>query len=343
MIHVVHILASSGMGGMESHVRDLCEALSRDYKITVIAPAWLREKLDARIHFVGFNDLLKYRYNLFVVFKLKKILKELEPDIVHVHGSKSAAMIMFPFLFKNYRRVATVHGIKSNVVLYNSFDHLIAVSPLVQARLLEGRGSRLSDKEVSVILNGVMSGPNCPRHQSKGSLFTILAVGRLVWVKGFDVLLTALARIDDARLRIAGEGPERSRLEKQIKALGLSDRVTLLGHRTDVLKLLADSDLLVISSRREGMPLVFAEALHVGCPVVSTAVGGMATLLPASAMVPPENVEALASKINEAVLNIEVFRREQSQLVEFARTQMTVPVMAEKTLEVYKKVLRLLL
>ncbi|HKY81568.1 MAG TPA: glycosyltransferase family 4 protein [Sphingobium sp.] len=101
----------------------------------------------------------------------------------------------------------------------------------------------------------------------------IVAVGRLVPQKGFDLLLDAFARvagrIPDWSLLIWGEGPERGRLEAQRDALGLGDRVSMPGVTQDHGGWLRDADIFVLSSRFEGWGIVVGEAMAAGVPTIS--------------------------------------------------------------------------
>ena len=100
----------------------------------------------------------------------------------------------------------------------------------------------------------------------------VVAAGRLVPQKGFDVLLRAFARVDapDWDLVIFGEGPERARLEALRASLGLHDRVRLAGTSDVLADELARSSLFVLASRFEGFPNVLCEAMAVGLPVIAT-------------------------------------------------------------------------
>jgi glycosyltransferase involved in cell wall biosynthesis len=101
----------------------------------------------------------------------------------------------------------------------------------------------------------------------------LVAVGRLVDQKGFDLLLQAFASLapqfPDWRLTIWGEGPLRGALEAQRSALGLDDRVGLPGVTTEPGGWTADADIFVISSRYEGWGLVVGEAMAAGIPTVA--------------------------------------------------------------------------
>jgi glycosyltransferase involved in cell wall biosynthesis len=326
---------------MEVHLITLCNALADRYQITVVAPSWMAGRFDASITVVPFDGLLKSRFNLMTAFKLRRLLTKIKPDLVHVHGSKSASLVTIPFLFDAFTRIATVHGIKRRVGLFRHFDHIIAVSEAVKKQILSNPRARIASSKVTVILNGVARRPGSV---TRGPGITqippaVLAVGRLAPVKGFDVLIEAWTGVKDARLQIAGDGPDREPLEALIKKYNLQERVILLGQRTDIPDLLAQSDLMVISSRREGMPLVLAEALHAECPVVSTAVGGMAGFLPEGALTCSEDPEALSAKINEALSDLSGYSKRLEPLYCFARTEMTVEAMARKTADVYNQVI----
>jgi glycosyltransferase involved in cell wall biosynthesis len=100
----------------------------------------------------------------------------------------------------------------------------------------------------------------------------VLGVGRLAPQKRFDLLIKAFALIEhrDTQLIILGDGAERSRLLKLIAALGLSNRVTLLGFVDDVAEQYRQADLFVLTSRYEGLPAVVLEAMAANCRVLST-------------------------------------------------------------------------
>jgi glycosyltransferase involved in cell wall biosynthesis len=104
--------------------------------------------------------------------------------------------------------------------------------------------------------------------------FRVVFVGRLDPAKELTFLLSAWRRVQDAvpaaRLRIIGEGPERERLERQSRDLRLGESVEFLGYRRDIPELLRGADLMVLSSRREGMPNVLLEGMASGLPVVCT-------------------------------------------------------------------------
>jgi glycosyltransferase involved in cell wall biosynthesis len=104
-------------------------------------------------------------------------------------------------------------------------------------------------------------------------------VGRLTHVKNPALLLEAaplvLREIPEARFALVGDGELCSALEREVRALGLTERVLFTGWQEDMLAIYADLDLLALTSLNEGTPVTVIEALAAGVPVVATAVGGV--------------------------------------------------------------------
>ncbi len=134
----------------------------------------------------------------------------------------------------------------------------------------------------------------------------LLCLGRLVRSKGFDLSLTAFAsilpRFPKARLVIAGDGPDRPGLTRQISELGLESAVDMVGwiHPDEVPALMNTATLVVIPSRSDGLPNVAKEAALMARPVVATRVGGLPEIIvhqQTGLLVDPEDSAALAEAI----------------------------------------------
>ena len=110
----------------------------------------------------------------------------------------------------------------------------------------------------------------------KADTQAILSVGRLVAMKGHDLVIDALLRLPQGHLLIAGDGPERAALEARAARLGLAGRVHFLGQlrHGDLPRVYTAADALVLASDNEGWPNVLLEAMACGTPVVATDVGG---------------------------------------------------------------------
>lgn len=137
----------------------------------------------------------------------------------------------------------------------------------------------------------------------------ICAAGRLVPLKGFDVLISALAVCSQSNLHlvILGEGPLRSELEKQVLELGLRERVHFPGFINPPSAVILNAQAFVLPSRWEGFGNVIVEALALGTPVVATdCPGGPKEILAGGKyghLVPVDDIEALAAAITQVVQN----------------------------------------
>ena len=110
--------------------------------------------------------------------------------------------------------------------------------------------------------------------------FSIVAVGRLDKIKGFDLLIRAASELKfDFELKIYGQGGERQNLQNLIDSLNLQDRVRLCGFCDDVAAVLSTSHLHVISSRKEGFPVILIEGIFYSPVLISTRVGGISEIL----------------------------------------------------------------
>jgi glycosyltransferase involved in cell wall biosynthesis len=131
---------------------------------------------------------------------------------------------------------------------------------------------------------------------------TLVFAGRLSLQKSLDVALRAVAAVDGVALVLAGDGPERSRLDAVVADLGLGGRVRFFGAqpRETVLELLAAADAEVLSSGWENFPHSLIEGLAVGTPVISTDVGGVGEIVTDGLnglLVPPDDPEVFAAAI----------------------------------------------
>jgi colanic acid/amylovoran biosynthesis glycosyltransferase len=138
----------------------------------------------------------------------------------------------------------------------------------------------------------------------------LLFVGRLASVKGLPMLLDAVARVKathpGVKLAVAGDGPDRQRLTDQAKRLGIESNVEFLGYRSQaqVRELLQRTDVFVMGSFAEGVPVVLMEALAAGVPVVATQIAGIPELVEPGVnglLVPPGDAGSLAVAIGTLV------------------------------------------
>jgi glycosyltransferase involved in cell wall biosynthesis len=150
------------------------------------------------------------------------------------------------------------------------------------------------------------------------SVHRLVFVGRLAHVKGLDVLLPALVtlrkQLGDVRLTIVGDGPERESLEGLVTSLGLRDAVDMVGSKSpdEVRDILAASDVFVLPSFAEGVPVVLMEAMAAGVPVVTTQIAGVPELIEhnvSGLLVPPSHSAALVEAIARVCTDSQLAQR----------------------------------
>lgn len=156
---------------------------------------------------------------------------------------------------------------------YHQADATVTVSEGVRQEIFERYS--VDSSRVTTIYNPAVPDDQLkwarpPRHGSSDP-HRIVAIGRLVHQKGFDILIQAMARTTGSwQLEIWGDGPERPNLEASISENKLRERITLRGYTPDPYAVLREADLFVMSSRHEGLPATLIEALACQCQIVAT-------------------------------------------------------------------------
>jgi glycosyltransferase involved in cell wall biosynthesis len=192
-------------------------------------------------------------------------------------------------------------------------DRFTAVSESVRQRLLRER--RLAPGRVATIHNGIEVEDYDPSRIPAGRFRRQLGlgpdvplvggIGNLEWLKGFDHFLAAaveiLSGLPQARFVIVGDGPDRAELEGRAQLMGLGARCIFAGFQRDIPSVLADLDVFVLSSVREGLPMVLLESMAMQRPIVATCIDGVPEVLTHGEtgwLVPPADAWALADGIS---------------------------------------------
>jgi glycosyltransferase involved in cell wall biosynthesis len=295
------------------------------------------------------------------VLELARLLRKAKPDVFHAHLSWPLAA-KYPLLAAVLARVPAV---VATVQVYPEFrierstylqhralalgvDRYIAVSENI-AGLLGGKLGWPRHK-IEVIYNGVSvdrferpPDPELRRALSGGSDRRIfLTAARLAPQKGLDVLLRAAVHVPDAQFVVAGDGPERPRLEAEAEQLGILDRFRFLGLRDDVPELLAASDVFVLPSLFEGSSLAVLEAMAAGKPVVTSAIGGTDELVDdgeSGLLVPPGDAGALALALNRVLAQPELRAKLGATARDRARDSFSAAASAAEVTRVYDDLL----
>lgn len=222
--------------------------------------------------------------------------------IWHGHDYKTNLLGWIVSKFYRMRLITTAHGwvdYSGRLPLYYKlekrwilprYDTVICVSSSVMEQAIAGG----TPPSKCVLIENAIDHENFSRqrciseskqsmHGLPSSTLLIGSIGRLSKEKGFDLLIDAVAELIneglDAKLIIAGQGPEEVHLRRQIQNLGMQDRISLDGFCKDTREFYESLDLFVLSSHREGLPNVVLEAMSTGTPVIATKVDGVPRII----------------------------------------------------------------
>jgi len=331
-VRVLHVIPDFGPGGAERLVVDLMEATDKErFEVGTVSlypesgtilEKEIKEK-GLRVYFLNKHRGLDLR----MIPQLYRVFRAFRPDVVHTHRYVLRYTLL-PVLFCRIPvKVHTVHNVAQKEMdgvgklvhwiafrLGNVMPVSISEEIANTVRAVYGRGIY-----TPVIYNGIPTMrfiSSAGQENEEKKEVVLLHVGRFAPQKNHLLLVEAFAlavqECPRMRLWLVGDGSLRPAVEKTVVEMGLEGKVLFLGIRDDVPKLLADSDLFVLSSDYEGVPLTVLEAMAAGKPVVATGVGGVPELVEdgvTGVLVPPRNPEALAKGILRLAKDADLRRR----------------------------------
>lgn len=320
-MRIAHIISMPAHGGAENYVKDLAVAMTRGgHEVSI----WFlsdapdgRGKREYQEQFLAFLqsqgidcqvlDGRGWRRLPGAMFRVMRLVKSKRIHLIHAHlfqGILVSALSSLPVVYTRHGMTLRFHRSVYRWV----FDRIVRVYVTISGAQSTSLRAAVR-RPVVMIPNGVdLSGFTADR--SSGSLDSrpvrLVFVGRLVREKNIPGLLRSLALLQtrDWVLSLAGDGSEKPQFEALASELGLDSQVTFLGPVTDVAGLLAQSDVFVMSSISEGMPIALLEATAVGLPVVVTDVGGCAEVVEGvghGIVVPADSESAYASALRRLI------------------------------------------
>jgi glycosyltransferase involved in cell wall biosynthesis len=295
------------------------------------------------LFFVGLEGM----WDLRAVASLRRVIQRLHIDVLHTHlplsdfsGGLAGAITRTPV-------VSTLHSLATHRETYplprrvlanfattRLADHLIAVSEAVQETHRNALGIPRSKIETipNVPLAPLLLPDGFDREAKRAELGVssqdlVCNVASLTDTKDQETLLHALQRVVSERpyvvTVIAGEGPERHRLEGLARQLGLQGAVRFLGDRSDAVEVMAASDVACqLTLEFEGLPITVLDAMIVGLPLIATGVGGVREVIEdgrTGILVPPRDVEA----VSQALLRLLKSPQERAGIAAAARQRLS--------------------
>jgi len=322
---ILHIISSGGMYGAEAVILNMSRTLNKGPHQSMLGVFSNSSQPNVQLHESALRQGIdsnliscKGQIDRSVPLSIRHLAQNRGADVVHAHGYKADVYVHLALRKTRTPLVSTCHTWYDNnpvVRLYGALDRLVlrnyagvvAVSDEVQQRLLR---AGVPAHRVHLIRNGIDLQPfDTPRpspEEQRGPDRPLLVglVGRLATEKGVDLFLQAAKDVlvdqPSTRFVVLGDGPDRAKLEALIDHLSIRTSVSMPGRSENMPSVYASLDIMVSSSRKEGLPIAILEGMASGLPVVATAVGAVPSVVQdgrTGVLVPPENVGALKSAI----------------------------------------------
>lgn len=324
------------LGGVEQLSAQLAEALSSQGSATMVVTNRWPESLPDRevvdgisVHRFDFrtpsrqlSTTLRFAVGFLpTLARTARAVRQFRAEVVHVqcvssnalYALATARLLRLPIVvtMQGELTMDTTQLYQRSSLLPRLLRHLLRSADAVTAcsrQTLEEAEDLMgvaTGERGRVVYNGVALTEFATERAGNRREGQILALGRHVPEKGFDVLVRAMAELEatSARLVLAGDGDERARLAELASDLGVQDRVELPGRadRAETVRLFRESSIFVLPSRHEPFGIVNVEAMASGTPVVATSVGGVPEIVHDGVnglLVPPGDPAALATAID---------------------------------------------
>ncbi|MDN5337922.1 MAG: hypothetical protein PWQ20_992 [Thermotogaceae bacterium] len=300
MTKIIHLTSSISIGGGFKFINLVREKLA-DFQHILVGRKG--ELVDEAFKLFGKNNVyILPGFFLIDAVVLRKILINLDPEIVHLHG-RGAGLYGRLFIPRKYwnRTIYTIHGFNLELLpkivkkMYLTWERLASKKTALYHFVSQSEKDTFlnyvkpKEQKLRTIYNCIDTIDNLetlrfPNYDNKNGVIRLLFIGRLSKQKGVDILIEALKIVLDEGyhmiLDIYGSGKEEKHLKKITKSLGLSDRINFIGQKKFSEIKVGNYDALVVPSRFEGMPFVVLEGIASGLPIIATPARGIVDILP---------------------------------------------------------------
>jgi glycosyltransferase involved in cell wall biosynthesis len=358
---IVFVSCAAYAGGAEKYIELLVCGLDRErYEPVLVTPGKIGlEQLRSALNEAGVRSETTEGRSLSSAGGarlLSRILRRLRPDIVHINmpgpfdcsyglPASLAALagdgkIVTTEHLPMVRSFAKAKFLRS--IHMRHVSRFITVSEDNSKHLVENHG--VPREKIRVVYNGIPDpGLKDGGKEAGGDTVNLLAAGALEERKGQMVLLSAMERLPERiHLSIAGQGPMRGEIESQIASGRYGGRVTLLGRVDDMLRLMSQSDILVVPSLMEATPYVILEAMAAGRPVVASDIFGIPEQVEdgvTGILIPPGNEVSIAEAVQRLASDRVLMRSMGKAGRRIYEDRFTLRMSVAKTEAVYEELL----
>lgn len=319
-LKILQVITSLGQGGAERLVADLSLRLKRDGDEVAVflfdgtPTALVRELEAASIKVIAGGMGYRQRWSPLHFFKLRKLLRRENFDIVHSHNTpaqiltalastkkKKSSYVTTEHNTRNRRRALPILRILDRR-MYEVYDRVACVSEKTRSNLLEYLGEPAGSEKYITVRNGIdlkiFRAGGSERQSAESGKKIILMAAAFRRQKDHDTVLRALESLpEEYEVWFAGIGSEEGRVRKLTAEKGLDRRVVFLGHRNDMPELYRQADVVVLSTHYEGLPLSIVEGMASGVPCVGSEVEGLSEVLSGGGILFPAGDESRLAEI----------------------------------------------
>lgn len=291
MTRILQIIADGNPGGGTTHVLQILTSLKKTYDISLLTQSnsfLFTKALNLSIPCLPVNFFTS-RFDLRVPLQLRRLIRQVSPDLVHVHGIRagfyySLAKIKYPtiytshgYFFQHKPILIKLLLIRSERMISKIARHVIFVAKsdvqiALKHRLLP-KGKKYSVLYCGIAIEQIQQSMENPQKY-------IGFIGRLVQIKDPILFVDIMKLLPGFRAMIVGGGDLENKVNKKIQDNHLSN-IEMLGtlSHDDVIKILGKLSALIITSHWEGLPIIAVEAMGSGVPVISANVGGIGEII----------------------------------------------------------------
>jgi len=323
----MHLVSSISVGGAERALLELAEKSNREeFEIHIcyfgsVKGASFHDEFE-RLGLPFYKILTSRFYDFKNLTKVTKYIRKHDINIIHTHLTDADILGRIAGMLTNRPVITTVQNelrrymelridrkLLNYITVKYLTTHIVVVSELLREQII--KEWKIGEEKISTIHNmanvDIFLDASARVRRGRDQRFTITNVGRLSKQKAQHILLEAaqkvVSRFPEAHFLFVGQGELEQDLKQLTRSLRLEKNVEFLGVRSDVANILAQSDIFVLSSFWEGLPLSAIEAMASACAIVLTDVGGNRELIEhkkSGMIVPPGDSDLLA----EAIINL---------------------------------------